>query len=787
MPASRTVALVAALLPVSVGVAPAGAVPVPVATPAHDRRAPLSLVVDGIQRIANIVALLRDSDVLVTRDDLRAAGVPTPGARLIAIDGVSYVSLASLAPHVTFRIDESGIALDLQIESALLAHDRLDIAPAPDAARAKADPSGFLTYSLATGSGDGGYGNAYVQAGGGSAASGLFTASAAYEDGAARRGLFTYQRDSEAKLSRFTVGDDFASTGELGANVVVDGVGASRHFEFQPDYAYFPTPGLSGTALSPTTADLYVNGTYLRSVQLPPGTFDLSGIPVPQGAGVTQVVLHDAYGNSQSITGAYYQARSLLRRGLTDYDYHVGFLRTDPFGSQDSEGPFAALGEYRIGVTDGLTLGGRFERTAGIESGGPQVDVALPVGHVSLESALSDDFGRSGNALAAAYEYYGRRFGVSVSAQTQSANYATASLGAYALRERSNVREAFALPLSHSATFDISNTTTTFGGLPAAGMLLAELNVRPSRRDLYVTFSAARNTGGSIFGLGNAAAPPHWTFGALATLGTGKTSSVSVGSQAGADDASSTVQITKPAPLGPGFGFQLQSTAGSVERFSAAQVAYQSQYGELEALSTSGLGPDSTSLRLSGALVGFPQGVFFTQPVDGAYALVDVPQFARLPVFFDNLYAGRTDGRDAMVVPYLSPYYENRISIDELRDRLDLSEDSSSNDVRPKTLSGAVTRFTIRHFHAYAGHIVLRAAGRTIVPALGHVVFTRDGVDYASDLGLEGQFYAEDLRAGRFSATVTTSEGRACTFAIEFPDDSKPVTSVGTVTCEVRS
>jgi hypothetical protein len=65
-------------------------------------------------------------------------------------------------------------------------------------------------------------------------------------------------------------------------------------------------------------------------------------------------------------------------------------------------------------------------------------------------------------------------------------------------------------------------------------------------------------------------------------------------------------------------------------------------------------------------------------------------------------------------------------------------------------------------------------------------VFARNGVDYASDLGREGQFYVEDLTAGRFTATVTAADGRTCAFEIDLPDDANPVTSVGTVACEVR-
>jgi outer membrane usher protein len=756
-----------------------------------DRRAPLSLVVDGVQKADNVVVILRANDVLVKETDLLAAAVPLPEAALVDVKGTRYVSLASLAPHVTYRIDFAAIALDLQVEPSLLGHSAVAVGePRPSGHFAKADPSGFLTYSVSSSTANlGERASGFLQAGAGSAAAGLFTASASYADGTGHRGLFAYQKESEQHLSRFTLGDEYASTGNLGANVIVGGFGTTRHFEFQSDYAYFPTPGLRGTVLSPTTADLYVNGAFLRSVQLAPGAFDLTGIPVPPGAGVTQVVLRDAYGNTQTLSGVYYQTRQLLRKGLTDYDYHVGFLRPNPLGNNDVYGPFAALGDYRVGLSDAVTIGARIERTAGTLSGGPQFDVALPIGHVSLEAAASSAFGARGHALGAAYDYSSSRFGISLSAQTESASYSTASLQPNAPRQRSSVRESFGLPISRAATLNVSSTTTTYTGQPAAGQLLANLTWRPPRRGLFINLSAERDTGGSIFGLGGSTSAAHWTFGAQATFLTSRNSDLTIGTSDVAGTSSTTFTLSKSAPTGPGFGYQVQGTTGA-DRSAAAQVSYQTQYGDIQTLSNSGVGPSSTSLTLTGGLVGFRQGVFFTRPVSGAYSLVDVPGFAHLPVFFNNQYAGRTDRRGEMVVPNLSPYYDNQVGIDELRDRLDLTEDKSVEQVRPKDLSGVVTEFIIRHFHAYTGYIIVHRGGHSIVPVLGRLVFSHAGNDYPSDLGREGQFYVENLEAGNYAATVTTTDGLTCAFQIDLPnspDQAIPVTSVGTLTCEATA
>jgi outer membrane usher protein FimD/PapC len=339
--------------------------------------------------------------------------------------------------------------------------------------------------------------------GGATVGAGLLSAAGSYGSGGVRRGLVSYQLDSQAHLNRLTAGDELVSSDALGASIVLGGIGVSRHFELQPDYAYFPSPGLGGTVLGPTTADVYVNGSFVRSVQLAPGNFNLNNIPVPAGAGVTQIVLHDANGNSQTLSGAFYETRALLRKGLSDYDYHLGFVRSSPFGATDTYGPLAAIGSYRLGLTNALTAGARVERWAGSVDGGLELDVGLPLGHLSLEPSLSDTFGARGSAFAAGYDYSGRRFSLSLSALTQSANYATPSLAAGAQRTRSSLRENLTFPLTRTATLAISNTTSTYTAEPAAGQLMAALDVQVPRLRAFVSLSAERDSSTPISNSGS--------------------------------------------------------------------------------------------------------------------------------------------------------------------------------------------------------------------------------------------------------------------------------------------
>jgi outer membrane usher protein len=750
-------------------------------------RAPLSLVVNGVAK-GDVVTVVRAADVLLGKDDAESAGVPFTPAALVAFGGAEYVSLAALAPHTTYRFDLATVTLSVTVDPTLLGGTSvaLDESGARSAAAARSDPSGFLTYSLTSDTANlSGDANLFLQ-GGASVGAGTLSAGGSYGSGDVRRGLISYQLDSQAHLNRLTVGDELVSSDALGASTVLGGIGLSRHFELQPNYAYFPSPGLSGTVLGPTTADVYVNGSFVRSVQLAPGNFNLSNIPVPAGASATQIVLHDAYGNSQTLSGAFYETRALLRKGLSDYDYHLGFERSSPFGATDTYGPLAAIGSYRLGLTSSLTAGARLERWKGSVDGGPSLDIGLPLGHLSLETSLSDAFGTSGSALAGGYDYAGRRFSLSLSALEQSANYATPSLAAGAQRTRSSLRENLSFPLTRTATFALSHTTSTYTSEPSAGQLLATLDVQVPRLRAYVSLSAERDSGGSILGLDGPASSGHWTLGAQTSFTVGKGSSLSAATNSTAQGPTSTLQFAKGAPSGPGFGYQLGATGGE-EPSAAAQLDYHTQYGNVQVLSNASPNQRlATTLTLNGSLAGFRQGIFFAPPITSAYALADVPGYRGLAVFSGGQYVGRTDGRDAVVVPNLDPYYDNSVGIDPLSDRLDLIEDQSTLRVRPRESAGVVARFSVRQFHAYTGRVVIRRNETSLVPALGSLALVRSTHATSTDLGSQGQFYIENLEPGSYEATVTTIDDTACTFRIELPagNPDLPVTSLGTAKCE---
>jgi outer membrane usher protein len=746
--------------------------------------APLTLIFNGIDKGVSVV-ILRANDVLVRLSDFQRAAFPLPGAKFVDVDGERYVSVASLAPKITYKVDLVNLRLDVNAEASLLPHTSMSLAFQQPLQLATSDPSGFLDYSLSTNTGvvGGNQTNAFFQAGV-SGGPDLFSLTGAYNGSTWRRGLAAFQIESQTNLTRMAFGEEVASTGMLGGGAVIAGFGSSRHFEFQPNYVFFPTAGVSGTVLVPTTADVYVNGAFLRTVELPPGQFNLANISMSTGSNVTQVVLHDASGNTQTINGSYYSTQALLRKGLTSFDYHVGFLRPNPFGVNDYYGPLAATGSYQLGVTDFVTAGARIEQTKNLVSGGPELNISVPFGQLALESGFSRANGLNGSALGAAYLVQSRGSAVTISAETMSANYATVSLDPNAPRMRSSVQESLTVPVGNFVSLNLTHSTTTFTGLPTADQIAATSTIRVAR-DLSIGLTAARYRGASFFGFGVPIPGDRWTVGVTANILLSRQSNLFVDTTNTTGQSTTDVTLVKNVPNELGFGYTLRGSAGAPDS-AAATFAYHTQVADLQLLLNANGGQTvSTTTILSGSIVGFKDGIFLAPPIGTGYALAKTKGFPGTGVFVGDQYAGRTNRQGNLVVTNLAAYGNNAIGIDEMKDRIDVIEDSSVISVRPKIYAGVVAPFKIRTFHPFLGHVVVKRGSATIVPAFGMLSLLQNGLEYVSDLGSEGQFYFDGPVAGAYAARVWGSD-LTCTFDGALPSPTELVTQLGTLTCEAQ-
>src|SRR5688500_15135791 len=127
----------------------------PVAASAQDKQdqqALLEVVVNGVQR-GDTLVVLRGEDALVAVSALERAGITPAAGTREEIRGEAFVSLRSLAPKITFAVDEVDLRLTITANADLLGHTVYDFQRgAPQNLTYARSTSGFINYALSSAS-----------------------------------------------------------------------------------------------------------------------------------------------------------------------------------------------------------------------------------------------------------------------------------------------------------------------------------------------------------------------------------------------------------------------------------------------------------------------------------------------------------------------------------------------------------------------------------------------------------------------------------------------------------
>lgn len=154
------------------------------------------------------------------------------------------------------------------------------------------------------------------------------------------------------------------------------------------------------------------------------------------------MVIRDSFGREQRIKYPFYFTDLLLKKGLHEYSYNVGFLR-ERFGSESnsySDRVFSAF--HRYGVSDLLTVGVRTEGTTkGLYNFGPQLAYNIyNSGILTLSlSESKNDADKSGFAWSLDYGYQGKRLSTRFMTRSFTENYTTISSGLSTEKQRPNM------------------------------------------------------------------------------------------------------------------------------------------------------------------------------------------------------------------------------------------------------------------------------------------------------------------------------------------------------------
>lgn len=752
-------------------------------------RAPLDLKVAGVDR-GVVIALVLDDDVWIPADDLSKAGIKFPHGAVRSVAGEAYVSLKALAPAVTYAYDVATLSVDVRIVTAGAIATRGTHADLSTANLQTQQPttvtSGFLGYDLieSVAKSASGQLGGFFEAGF-SESAGRFDATNDLDSTGFHRGLYAFTFDNDQSMSTVVLGDSLADTSNpLSSNVVIGGLTVSRNFSLQPDFIRYPTAGFSGTALSPAQADIYVNGGLYRTVQLQPGPFQLQDLNLPVGMNVTQIVLHDAFGNVTQFGAApFYSAQTVLAKGVTSYNYQLGFVRLNPFGSDDVYGPLATVGFYRLGVTSSVTAGGAFEASPGIVDGGPSFSARTGFGQFDVAASLSDTRGVTGNAEDAAYSYINGRISAQATLLLQTSDYATIALPITSDRATVATAESFEYRFSPRTSVSLAHADTHNRVTGPSDQTIGSVNFQSGGQGTW-TLSLERNRGSFLTLNPIAREQNNWATGIGYQVNVGRTGYLQVQTSAGNGQGLTAVSYSQSAANSPGqVGYTATAQSGEGDRSFFESAQYRANNFDVLEQATDATGGTSASFGVSGAVAFFNQGIFFTSPLQDGYGLVHVSGPSGLPVSLGGTVQGTTDDRGYIVVPGMTPYIDNRVEVGGLDTLPEYQIDSSEKIAVPRNDSATALDFDVSKVQLFVGTVVLRRGEKALAPSYGVFEIVGVGGTYSSDIGENGEFFFESIKPGKYRGTIRYGTEVPCLLDFIVPTSTEFKVDLGAHTC----
>lgn len=717
------------------------------------------------------IVRLCNGQLAASADALQRWRVPVPSVIPIALSGNSYYPLDAVA-GVRYVLDQANQELLLDIPAASFLSNSINMA-AKEQDDLQVAPGGFFNYDLLMQRTSGSQTSSGLFEVGGFNGRGVAIGTFLWQDGRTARRLArletSWARDYPEHLVRLQVGDNISSAGSWGRVVRFGGVQLRRNFDTQPDFVTFPQPGAAGIATLPSTVEVYVNSAQRATLEVPPGPFEISNVPVVTGSGEVQLIVRDMLGRQHVVTQPYYASQSLLRAGLNDYSWDIGFMRENYGLPGDRYGRLFAAATHRYGVSDQFTRETRAEILADQQTFGAG-GTYLWSGFGNVQGAVAASRGPVGNGtqVTGGIEQVRRHYSWSARIQASSAGFT--QLGGIAGNVRP--RRTYSLRLGIPAgmlpgSLSIAHMRQIYWESEASSILSVNYSF-PLLRNAFLTVYAMR-------GRSERNASHSIGFAFSQALGDHTSASAQYTRQKTGDDT--LLHVQRNLPEGSGFGYRLMAGRGANSR-AEASGAWQGNAGTFTAGVSQQDASSSARLGVTGGIAFLGGASFLSRRVDGSFAVVNAGGLSNVRVLHQNRPAGVTDERGLALIPRLHAYQPNRISLEQRDLPIEVQVKDLELRLVPGLRSGVYAEFPVEAVSG--GTLVLVLEDGTFVPA-GAMVQVQ-GSDGEFPVGLRGEVFLPEL-ADSNELVVRWAQGQ-CKLVVRLSSARRPLDALGRYTCE---
>lgn len=612
----------------------------------------------------------------------------------------------------------------------------------------------------------------------------------------------TYVFSDPGRLQRLYAGDTLTGGLSWSRPVRLGGIRFASDFSLEPNFISFPVPSLAGTAATPSTLDVLVNGASVLSQPVQPGPFQIPHVPVPTGAGSIGIRLSDAAGLLAVSTLPYYASTDLLADGLQSYSIEFGKLRENYGLASNEYGDFAGSATYRRGLSSRFTFETHGEATSRIFMAGLG-GIATVVDFCAVNASASASGGETaGSQISFGAEHVGRMLSAGVSATFSTRDFGdlASTMGNPAPARTINLNAGLAfgaygsVGMSYSVmdydsrpgALRFSAPADSFTPLSASepgGEITIANGIASFQQAEHVHVLAANYSIGIGANTLSAAAFHDLAGGSEGimvslTIATGDSSSAAAEAGSGTDGRYERVMaVRSPTQIGD-WGYNASAIVGDhAEEYGEA--SYRSPIALVSAGADRLNSATSLHTGIEGAVSYADSAVIASNTIADAFAIVDTDGVENVQVMNENNTIGRTNSSGRLIVTDLRSFDTNHLAIDPTDVPLDASMDSAESDVKPGDHAGVVV-----HFHIRASHgAIVRLVDRADLPLPVGSVAILKASGKAVPIGFDGDAYVEDIAAGGNELAVERPNGGRCTARFVSRASPGQVPIIGPIVC----
>ncbi|MFC3902708.1 outer membrane usher protein [Acinetobacter marinus] len=478
------------------------------------------------------------------------------------------------------------------------------------------------------------------------------------------------------------------------------GVQYGTNFISRPGFVYWNVPQIQGSALTPSTVDLYINGVRSYNSRVNPGEFNIESGAFLNGDGTAQLVVEDILGNRQVQNIELFVSDRLLRPNLADYQFSAGKIRYNYDQDSDDYRESFASAYYRKGMTSKWSLGGTIQYSDDIQNAGllsthyirhfGVLDLGAGWSHADASSGYS----RDGHTLSIGFEKNTARYNIGANTQFYSQDYQMLGMeqGAEVSERESLAYIGFnQVPFFGNISLNYIERIPHKNSNTEESQIFAIRGGRALSRNLYFNYGVQheRHTEDDV------------SFDLALTYQFDEKRSAYLNH----DQDATTLNFTKADAEHVGIDYDIgvaklhgttASQGNASDDYAAnAQTRLKSNLGDLTLKYYQSEQRRNYQANFKGALTWLGGAFNFTKAVDYPFSLIRIEDSPNIDVFRNNTFIGKTNKNGTLFVHRLIPYTQQVLSFNPNQLEIEDQVSTTKQTLVPLPSRGYVLDFPV--------------------------------------------------------------------------------------------